>query len=117
MTMNRLAAAGATALLLSALCQPATAAAASNSAVTSIPVDGATSIEMHVEANCVAAEGRCHFNTRANLLTPDGPAPFPGDVWSRQTITVRSPDRQVWQEADYSAPAGMPPSSNARANS
>ena len=63
---------------------------------------------MHVTANCVTADGRCVFNTTANLLTPDGPTGFPGDTWARQTITLRSPDRQVWQEAGYSAPSGSP---------
>lgn len=104
--MNRLAAAGAAALLTALLTQPATATAAANSAVTSIAVDPGTKIEMHVNANCVG--DRCTFDTTANLLTPGGPTGFPGDAWSRQTITLRSNDRDVWQEASYSAPAGMP---------
>ena len=49
-----------------------------------------------------------HFNTTANLLTPEGPTGFPGDAWARQTITLRSSDRLAWQEASYSAPCGMP---------
>jgi len=106
--MNRLTAASAAALMIAVLAQPASAAAAANSAVTSIPVDPATQIEMHVTANCVQADGRCTFNTTANLLTPDGPTGFPGDAWARQTITLRSSDRNVWQEATYSAPSGMP---------
>lgn len=106
--MNRLTAASAAALLSAVLVHPASAMAASNTATTSIPVDPATSIEMHVTANCVQAEGRCVFNTTANLLTPDGPTGFPGDAWARQTITVRSTDRNVWQEAGYSAPSGTP---------
>ena len=61
---------------------------------------------MHVSANCAA--NRCSFNTTANLLTPDGSTGFPGDAWARQTITLRSSDRNVWQEAEYSAPSGMP---------
>ena len=96
--MNRLTAATAAALLIAVLTQPALATAASNSATTSIPVDPATQIEMHVTANC-AAENRCSFNTTANLLTPDGPTGFPGDAWARQTVTLRSSDRNVWQEA------------------
>ncbi|UXA17574.1 hypothetical protein [Mycobacterium sp. SMC-4] len=106
--MNRLAAAGATALMAMALSNPATAVAASNSAVTSIPVDGSTQIEMHVNANCVPAENKCYFDTTANLLTPTGPTGFPQDTWARQTITLRSNERDVWQEAWYSAPAGVP---------
>jgi hypothetical protein len=106
--MKRLAAASAAALLTAVLTHPASAAAASNTATTSIPVDPANQIEMHVTANCVSAENRCFFNTTANLLTPDGPTGFPDDAWARQTITLRSPDRQVWQEAQYSAPSGNP---------
>ena len=87
--MNRLTAATAAALLTAVLAHPASASAASNSATTSIPVDPATQIEMHVTANCVARD-RCSFNTTANLLTPDGPTGFPGDAWARQTITLRS---------------------------
>ena len=104
--MNRLTAPSAAALLAAALAPTVSASAASNSAVTSIPVDPATQIEMHVSADCTA--GRCTFNTTANLLTPDGPTGFPGDAWARQTITVRSSDRNVWQEAGYSAPSGTP---------
>ncbi|MGE2731153.1 hypothetical protein ACQI4F_16855 [Mycolicibacterium vaccae] len=106
--MNRLAAGGSTALLIAALCQPASASAAANSAVTSIAVDGATRIEMHVNANCVPGENKCWFDTTANLLTPTGPIGFPQDTWARQTITLRSNERDVWQEAWFSAPAGMP---------
>ena len=107
--MNRLAAA-CTAVLLAAagLVQPATAAAEANSGTSSIPVDGATQIQMNVTADCVAAQNRCFFNTTANLMTPTGPTGFPGDTWARQTITIRSSDRDVWQEAWYSAPSGTP---------
>jgi len=104
--MNRLTAASAAALTIAVLVQPASATAAANSAVTSIPVDPATQIEMHVNADCAGA--RCTFSTTANLLAPDGPTGFPGDAWSRQTITLRSSTRSVWQEATYSAPSGMP---------
>jgi hypothetical protein len=104
--MNRLSAASAAALLAAVLTHPASATAASDSANTSIPADPATQIELHVNADCAA--NRCSFNTSANLLTPNGPTGFPGDTWARQTITLRSPDRTVWQEASYSAPSGMP---------
>src|SRR6188472_3313046 len=105
--MKRLAAASA-GLLTVVLMHPAAATAASNTATTSIPVDDATQIEMHVTANCASAQNTCNFNTTANLLTPDGPTGFPGDTWARQTITLRSSDRNVWQEAGYSAPSGTP---------
>ncbi len=106
--MNRLAAACATALAAAALTGAPPAAAASNTGVSSIPVDPATQIQMRVTANCVAAENRCYFDTAANLLTPSGVTGFPQDTWARQTITLRSSNRDSYQEAWYSAPAGMP---------
>ncbi|WP_422744439.1 hypothetical protein ACN27E_21130 [Mycobacterium sp. WMMD1722] len=105
--MNRLAAAGAAALGAALLTPPGTATAAANSAVSSIPANPTTLIEMHVTADCVGTV--CTFNTAANLAAPGGPPlGFPGEAWSRQTITLRSNDRDVWQEADYSAPTGTP---------
>lgn len=107
--MNSLsAAAGAVAaavLTATALVQPAPAAAASNSAVSSIPSPSGT-IEMHVTADC--AGDRCTFRTSANLLSPNGATGFPGDTWARQTISLRSSNKDIWQEVAYSAPAGMP---------
>ncbi|MGV0744322.1 hypothetical protein [Mycolicibacterium sp. XJ870] len=104
-TMIRLATVSAATVLTAVLAHPATATAAVNSATTSIPTpDGI--LEMHVTADCAA--GRCSFNTQANLLTPQGPIGLPGNTWARQTITLRSTSRDVWQEVSYSAPAGMP---------
>ena len=107
-TMNRLAAASAAALTAAVLVHPASATAASNTATSSIAVDPATQIQMHVTASCDPAQNRCFFNTSANLLTPNGPTGFPGDTWARQTVTLRSNSQDVWQEAWYSAPAGTP---------
>ncbi|AFM19378.1 hypothetical protein Mycch_4677 [Mycolicibacterium chubuense NBB4] len=106
--MNRFAATSAAALLAVVLTHPASAQAASNTGTTSIAVDPATQIQMQVTANCDAAQTRCFFNTTANLMTPGGPTGFPGDTWARQTITIRSSDRDVWQQAWYSAPSGNP---------
>lgn len=106
--MNRLAMASAAAILIAVTVTPPGANAAINTAVTSIAVDPATQIEMHVTADCRPAENRCFFDTTANLLTPQGPTGFPGDTWARQTITLRSNSRDAWQEASYSAPSGNP---------
>jgi hypothetical protein len=107
--MIRLAAAGSAALvavlLTEMLATPAVATAASNSATTSIPTDAGI-IEMHVTATCEGTN--CTWSTAADLLTPDGPTGFPGDLWARQTITLRGSDRNVWQEANFSAPSGNP---------
>ncbi len=106
--MKRLISALAGALVLAAFGPPAGAQAAADSSEASIPVDAATQLQAHTTANCVAAEGRCYFTATANLMTPEGPTGFPDDFWGRQTITLRSSDRNVWQEAEYSAPIGMP---------
>ena len=105
--MKRLASASAV-LLTAVLTQAAVATAAYDSDTTSIAVDPANQIQMQVSADCPAGQNRCTFNTTANLLTPEGPTGFPGDAWARQTITLRSSDRLAWEEASYSAPAGMP---------
>ena len=81
-----------------------TAAAAVDTATASIPVDAATSLEMEVSANCIAAEGTCFFDTRAHLRTPEGIIGFPGDLWARQTTTLRTMDRDVYVDAKSDAP-------------
>nr|WP_280826178.1 hypothetical protein [Mycobacterium sp. OTB74] len=106
MPVYRLTASSVVALAAAALMSPATAAAAANSADTFIPVDEGTKIQMHVTANC--AGSTCTFNTAANLVTPDGPAPLPPGTWARQNITLRSSNRLVYQDVSYSAPSGAP---------
>ena len=106
--MKRLASASAVLLTAAVLTHPAAASAASDSDTTSIAVDPANQIQMQIGADCPAGQNRCTFNTTANLLTPEGPTGFPSDAWARQTITLRSSDRLAWEEASYSAPAGMP---------
>ena len=106
--MKRLSAITAAALLAAGLANPASAGAASDSAFTTFPVDPVTQLEVRVNANCVAADGRCYWDTHVNLMTPSGPTGFPGEFWGRQTITLRSLDRNIWQEVEFSAPAGMP---------
>lgn len=80
------------------------ASAAVDTANSSIPVDAGTTLEMHVTANCIPAEANCLFNTNFNLATPQGPLGFPGDLWARQTTTLRTMDRGVYLEADFNAP-------------
>ena len=53
MTKLRLTAATAGLLLVAALAQPGIAAAATDSADTSLPIDAVTQLEMHTTANCV----------------------------------------------------------------
>ena len=99
-----LAAVPAILLALAGISPAAQSVAASNSATQSIAIDDVTSIEIHVTANCVKADSQCYFDTAANLRTPDGPAPFPDDVYAKQNTTVRSTNRLVYvADADFSA--------------
>lgn len=75
--------------------------AAIDTANSSIPVNPAQSLEMHVTANCVAAEGTCYFDTAANLRAPEGVIGFPGELWARQSTTVRTMDRSVYINFNY----------------
>ena len=108
MIMRRLAVLTGGLAVLAAMTQPPLAGAAFDSGDASIPVDGITQLEVHTTADCIPGENRCHFTARANLMTPDGPITFPNDLWARQTVTVRSMARNVWQEADYSSPSWAP---------
>ena len=78
--------------------------AALDTADSSIPVDPVATLEMHVTANCIAAQANCLFNTAANLRTPEGVIGFPGDLWGRQTTTLRTMDRTVYLNSDFDAP-------------
>jgi hypothetical protein len=81
-----------------------TASAAEHTQTASIPIDAATSVEIHTTANCVAADGRCYFTARANLLTPEGPTGFPPQFYARQNTTLRTMDRDVYLDSDFNAP-------------
>jgi hypothetical protein len=99
-----LAVISATWLTLALVISTPVSSAAIDTADASIPVDAATTLEMHVTANCIAAEANCLFNTAANLRTPQGVLGFPGDLWARQTTTLRTMDRTVYLNSDFNAP-------------
>lgn len=80
-------------LTLAFVTSVAPANAAIDTANSSIPVNPAQTLEMHVTANCVTAEGTCYFDTAANLLAPEGVIGFPGELWARQSTTLRTMDR------------------------
>ena len=101
---QRLLAATAGVLFAAALTQPATGAAASDTANTSFPMGDGTNLQMHTTANCVLADAQCYFTASANLMTPDGPTGFPDDLWARQTTTLRSMDRNNYLDSDFDAP-------------
>jgi hypothetical protein len=99
-----LAAFAATWLTLAVVTPSAVSAAAIDTADSSIPVDPGTTLEMHVTANCITAQANCLFNTAANLRSGDAVLGFPGDLWARQTTTLRTMDRSVYLNADFNAP-------------
>ncbi len=91
-------------LVLPVVTPTAPSHAAENTATTSIAVDDTTSIEMHVTANCVKADNQCYVTTAANLRSPEGPIPFPDDVYAKQNTTVRSTNRLVYvADSDFDA--------------
>lgn len=89
---------------LAVLTPMAAAAAALDTADSSIPVDAATALEVHTTASCVLSDNQCYFTASANLRTPQGKTGFPPDLWARQTTTVRSSDRMVYLDSDFTAP-------------
>ncbi|HEX9175337.1 hypothetical protein [Mycobacterium sp.] len=91
--MKRLSVLIAGGLLASGLGVPGVASAASDNGDTSFPLPDGTALEVHVTANCVSAEKQCYFTVAANRLSGDGVDGFPGDLWARQTTTLRSSNR------------------------
>jgi hypothetical protein len=91
-------------LTLACLTPMAVSSAAQDTATASIPVDPVVTLEMHTTANCVLADNQCYFTTAANLRGPDGPIPFPGDFYGRQSTTLRSMDRNMYFDSDFNAP-------------
>ena len=105
--MKRLASASAV-LLTAVLTQPAVATPRRARTTTADRRRPRHQIRDARQCRLPAGQNRCTFNTTANLLTPDGPTGFPGDVWARQTTTLRSSDRLAWEEASYSCTCRHP---------
>jgi hypothetical protein len=90
--------------LAMALVAPATTAtAAENTATRGIAINEFDTVQIHVTANCVKADGLCYFSTLADVLTPDGVTGFPGDFYGKQNTTIRSTNRLVYMDADFDA--------------
>lgn len=99
-----LAMVSATWLALALATPTSLSSAAIDTADASIPVDPVTTLEIHATANCIKAEANCLFNTSANLRVPEGEIGFPGDLWARQTTTLRTSHRDIFLESDFDAP-------------
>ena len=72
---------------------PPVSSAASNNGDSSFPLDDGTLLEVHVTANCPLADKQCYFTVAADRRSDEGIQGFPGDLWARQTTTVRSSNR------------------------
>ena len=94
----------ATVLTLAFITPTAVSSAALDTADSSIPANPADTIQMHVTANCITAEARCLFDTVANLRTPTGVIGFPGDLYARQNVTLRTMDRSVYINSNVATP-------------
>jgi hypothetical protein len=93
--------AGATMAL--GLCMPAVASAASNSADSTIPLPDGTTLEMHTTVNCPLPDKQCYLTTQAQRRDGDAVEGFPGDLWARQTTTVRSMNEHNYLETQVVA--------------
>lgn len=85
-------------LLLTLLPAPL-AGAASNTATTLIPLDGANQLETHMFLNCFKSDAHCDFVAGADMRTPDGVTGFPSGLWARQTSEIRSNNRMAYLDA------------------
>jgi hypothetical protein len=91
--MKRLAVVIAAGLLIGGSGTPAVSSAASNAGDSSFPLPDGTLLEVHVTANCPVADKQCYFTVAADRRAGDEIDGFPGDLWARQTTTLRSSNR------------------------
>jgi hypothetical protein len=95
--------AAAIGLAMALVAPTTTASAAENTATRGIAINEFDTVQIHVTANCVKADGLCYFSTLADVLTPDGVTGFPGDFYGKQNTTIRSTNRLVYMDADFDA--------------
>jgi hypothetical protein len=82
---------------------PAVSSAASNNGDTSFPLPDGTNLEVHVTLNCPLPDRQCYFTTQAQRRRGDAVEGFPGDLWARQTTTLRSMNENNYLEAQVVA--------------
>jgi hypothetical protein len=90
-------------LLFGTVGTPPVASAAANNGDSSFPLPDGTQLEVHVTANCPLADKQCYFTTQVDRRTDDGIVGFPGDLWARQTTTLRSSNRLNYLETQVVA--------------
>lgn len=96
--MRLIAGFAAVGLMLTLLPSPISSAA-SNTATTLFPLDGANQLETHTLVDCHKADGHCDFTAEADMRTPDGVTGFPPSLWARQTTEIRSTNRLAYLDA------------------
>jgi hypothetical protein len=101
--MKRLATAGAGVLVAAVLSTPAVSTAAANNGDTSFPLPDGTQLEVHVTLNCPQPDKQCYFTTQAQRNAGGDIVGFPGDLWARQTTTIRSSNRLNYLETQVVA--------------
>jgi len=84
---------GGSGLISGGLGVPAVSWAASNAGDSSFPLPDGTLLEVHVTANCPLADKQCYFTVGADRRSGNEIDGFPGDLWARQTTTLRSSNR------------------------
>ena len=72
---------------------PTVSSAASNAVDSSFQLPDGTLLEVHVTANCPLADKQCYFTVGADRRSGNEIDGFPGDLWARQTTTLRSSNR------------------------
>jgi hypothetical protein len=100
---NLVGAGCAGAMLALALWMPAVSSAASNNGDSSIPLPDGTTLEMHTTVNCPLPDKQCYLTTQAQRRDGDAVEGFPGDLWARQTTTIRSMDEHNYMETQVVA--------------
>jgi hypothetical protein len=85
------------------LWMPADSSAASNNGDTSFPLPDGTNLEVHVTLNCPLADKQCYFTVQSQRRSGDEVEGFPGDLWARQTTTIRSMNEHNYLETQVVA--------------
>jgi hypothetical protein len=86
-----------------ALWQPAVSSAATNNGDSSIPLPDGTTLEVHTTLNCPLPDKQCYFTVQAQRRDGDAVEGFPGDLWARETTTIRSMNRDNYLETQVVA--------------
>jgi hypothetical protein len=85
-------------MMVLALWTPAVSSAAADDDSRLFPLPDGTSLEMRVTLTCPLPDKQCYFTTQAQRRRGDAVEGFPGDLWARQTTTLRSMNETSYLE-------------------